>query len=98
MRPPQERLDAKEATVLEGDEWLVDEGQLAAIERRRTIGLDRFIYALGIRQVGQATARLLARHYESLPAWRRAMAEAAKERAPPRDGVKKPEAAGGRLA
>src|SRR5262249_51535572 len=31
----------------------------AAIDRRRTIALDRFIYALGIRQVGQATARLL---------------------------------------
>ena len=30
----------------------------SAIERARTIPLDRFIYALGIRQVGQATARL----------------------------------------
>jgi DNA ligase (NAD+) len=44
-----------------------------AIERRRTVPLDRFVYALGIRQVGQATARLLARHYGSLDAWRRAM-------------------------
>jgi DNA ligase (NAD+) len=44
-----------------------------AIEQRRTIPLDRFIYALGIRQVGQATARLLARHYGSLDAWRHAM-------------------------
>ena len=41
--------------------------------------LDRFIYALGIRQVGQATARLLARHYGSLAAWRQALAEAADE-------------------
>ena len=48
----------------------------AAIEARRTIPLDRFIYALGIRQVGQATARLLARHYESLDALRTAMEEA----------------------
>ncbi len=39
---------------------------LEAIEERRTIGLDRFIYALGIRQVGQATAKKLALHYESL--------------------------------
>ena len=38
---------------------------LAAIEARRTIGLERFIYALGIRQVGQATARLVALHYGS---------------------------------
>ncbi len=36
-----------------------------AIEGRRTIGLERFIYALGIRQVGQVTSRLLALHYGS---------------------------------
>jgi DNA ligase (NAD+) len=35
----------------------------AAIEERRTIGLDRFINALGIRHVGETTARLLARNY-----------------------------------
>lgn len=39
---------------------------MAGIEERRTISLDKFIYALGIRQVGQATAKLLARHYSSL--------------------------------
>ena len=50
---------------------------LAAIEDRRTIGLDRFIYALGIRQIGQATARLLATHYGTLDALRQAMAAAA---------------------
>ena len=49
---------------------------LDAIERRRTIGLDRFIYALGIRQVGQATAKLLARTYCSVAHWRTAMTEA----------------------
>jgi DNA ligase (NAD+) len=41
-----------------------------AIERRRTISLDRLIYALGIRQVGEATAKLLARHYGSFESWR----------------------------
>jgi DNA ligase (NAD+) len=46
---------------------------LDSIEARRTISLDRFIYALGIRQVGEATAKLLARHYRSLAAWRDAM-------------------------
>ena len=45
----------------------------AAITRARAIALERFIYALGIRQVGQATARLLARQYGSLAAWRGAM-------------------------
>ncbi len=46
------------------------------INERRTIGLDRFIYALGIRQIGQATAKLLARHYGSLAEWRSAMVAA----------------------
>src|SRR6516164_8828324 len=34
-----------------------------AVERRREISLDRFIYALGIRQVGETTALALARGY-----------------------------------
>ncbi|MEA1676901.1 NAD-dependent DNA ligase LigA [Nitrospirillum sp. BR 11163] len=53
----------------------------AAIEARRTIGLDRLIYALGIRQVGEATAKLLARHYLTVEHWRDAMIKAAEERA-----------------
>ena len=51
---------------------------VAAIDERRRIALDRFINALGIPQVGQATARLLARHYRSFAAWRREM-EAAQD-------------------
>jgi DNA ligase (NAD+) len=37
----------------------------AAINQRRTIGLDRFIFALGIRHVGETTARVLARSFGS---------------------------------
>ena len=48
----------------------------AAITRRREISLERFIYALGIRQVGQATARLLAQAYGSFAAWKKAMTPA----------------------
>ncbi|MSO54090.1 MAG: NAD-dependent DNA ligase LigA [Rhodospirillales bacterium] len=48
----------------------------AAIESRRQIALPRVIYALGIRQVGQATARLLAKHYLTFDRWREAMAAA----------------------
>jgi DNA ligase (NAD+) len=44
-----------------------------AVDARRRIPLDRFIYALGIPQVGQQTARLLARHYRSFARWRHAM-------------------------
>ncbi len=47
-----------------------------AINERRTVGLDRFLYALGIRQIGQATARLLAQAYGSLGALREAMDKA----------------------
>lgn len=49
------------------------ENLIAAIADRRAIPLDRFIYALGIRHIGQSTAKLLARHYGSLVAWRDAM-------------------------
>ncbi len=49
------------------------ENLIASIEDRRTIALDRFIYALGISQVGQATGKLLAKQYGSLEAWREAM-------------------------
>ncbi len=41
-----------------------------AIEARRTIALSRFIYALGIRRIGEANAKLLARHYGSFGNWR----------------------------
>ena len=56
------------------------ENLLAAIEARREVPLDRFIYALGIRQIGQATARLLARQYGTLEAWHAAMIQATRER------------------
>jgi DNA ligase (NAD+) len=41
----------------------------AGIEARRKIGLDRFIMALGIPQVGETTARLLARNFQSWTAF-----------------------------
>jgi len=50
---------------------------LKSIEARRHIALDRFILALGIRQVGQTTARLMAKHYHTLDRWRAAMQDAA---------------------
>ena len=40
-----------------------------SINSRRTISLPRFIYALGIRQVGTATARLIAQHYHTFSAF-----------------------------
>ncbi len=52
-----ERMAEKSATNL-----------LAAIEKSRGTTLARFIYALGIRNVGEATAKDLARHFGSLDA------------------------------
>ncbi len=39
---------------------------VAAIERSKSTTLARFLYALGIREVGEATARSLARHFGDL--------------------------------
>ncbi len=49
-----------------------------AIAARRNIALDRFIFALGIRHVGETTAKLLARFYGTIENFRSAMIEAAK--------------------
>jgi DNA ligase (NAD+) len=44
----------------------------AAIEGKRTIPLDRLIFGLGIRHVGQTTAKTLAKGYESWSAFEKA--------------------------
>lgn len=46
---------------------------LAAIEARRRVPLERFIFALGIRRIGEQNAKLLARHYVSFVTWREKM-------------------------
>lgn len=46
-----------------------------AIEARRSIPLDRFLYALGIAQTGKLTARLLAKHCQTLEAFLNCSAE-----------------------
>ncbi|MAU40595.1 MAG: DNA ligase (NAD(+)) LigA [Kordiimonas sp.] len=51
-----------------------------AINERRHIEMDRFLYALGIRHVGQNTARLLCRHYGRFDHFQSSM-EAAQEAA-----------------
>ncbi len=46
-----------------------------SLERSKTVPLDRFIFALGIRHVGERTAELLADHFGGLEAIRAASAE-----------------------
>jgi DNA ligase (NAD+) len=50
----------------------------ASIDARRKIGLDRFIFGLGIRHVGETTARDLAKALGSIEAFRAAAEAAAK--------------------
>jgi DNA ligase (NAD+) len=77
------RLEKRRAEIEAREGWgkLSAKNLLDAIDRRRKIPLDRLVYALGIRQVGEATAKLLARHYRSFEAWRAAMLEAAQDEA-----------------
>ncbi|MET1026182.1 MAG: helix-hairpin-helix domain-containing protein, partial [Dongiaceae bacterium] len=72
------RLKKHRAALLGREGWgetSVD-NLLEAIEARRRIPLNRFIYGLGIPQVGEVTAKLLAKYYLSLAAWREAMTQA----------------------
>jgi DNA ligase (NAD+) len=58
------------------------ENLFRSIEARRRVPLNRLIFGLGIRHVGETAARLLARHYGSWERFRAAM-EAARDHAGP---------------
>jgi DNA ligase (NAD+) len=47
----------------------------AAIDARRRIPFNRFLYALGVRHVGETNARRLARHFDDFDALQRAAQE-----------------------
>ncbi|MBX5453042.1 MAG: NAD-dependent DNA ligase LigA [Acidobacteriia bacterium] len=69
------RLPDQEAKIAAREGWgEVSARKLSqAILARKRIPLDRFIYALGIRRIGEVTARQLARHYGSFRHWREQM-------------------------
>jgi DNA ligase (NAD+) len=54
---------------------------LASIDARREVELSRFIYALGIRDIGETTAGVLARRFETWDAFRAAVDAAVAARA-----------------
>ena len=66
---------------------------VAAIEARRTISLDRFINAIGIPLIGEATAKILAQEYGDADTWLAEMLQAARERHKKPDPTKKEKAA-----
>jgi DNA ligase (NAD+) len=69
------RDEAKRAELLATDGYgeVSVKNLVAGIEARRTISLDRFIYGLGIRHIGETTAVALARGYGSASAFLAAM-------------------------
>ena len=85
-----EGREIERLAALEGWGRKSAENLFAAIEARRAPALDRFIFALGIRHVGETTAKLLARVHGSWAAFERAMtgeAAAAREELLAIDGI-----------
>ena len=64
---------AKEAKKSKSNNEKLVSNLFDAIEDRRQVSLDRFIFALGIRHVGETTARLLARTFGTLENLRAAL-------------------------
>jgi DNA ligase (NAD+) len=62
------RLRAEDVAVLERMGEKSADNLIRAIEHSKATTLPRFLYALGIREVGEATAQILARHFHSLDA------------------------------
>ena len=88
------RLKDKSANIHKREGWgdLSVRNLLAAIEVRRTIPLDRYIYAIGIPLIGEATAKLLAQEYGDADVWLAEMLAATRERKKKPDAVKKEKA------
>ena len=57
------RLTREQLSALERMGAKSSDNLLASIDKAKTTSLPRFIYALGIREVGEATARALAQHF-----------------------------------
>ena len=72
------RLHQRRDEILGRDGWQAKSADnlLAAIEARRAIGCDRFLFALGIRHVGEVVARDIARAFGDWPAFEARMADA----------------------
>lgn len=72
------RNDEIRLEQLEGYGTVSVRNLFSAIAERRDIALERFIYALGIRHVGETTAQVLARGYGSWAAFHAAVMKMAK--------------------
>ncbi len=72
------RLHTHEAAIAGREGWGKTSAAnlLRAIEARRVVSLPKFIFALGIRRIGENNAKLLARHYSTVAEWRAQMVAA----------------------
>jgi DNA ligase (NAD+) len=73
--PDLYRLGLANLTALERMADKSAQNVLAALEKSKQASLPRFLYGLGIRHVGEATARDLARHFGKIDAIMEASAE-----------------------
>jgi DNA ligase (NAD+) len=89
------RLPKKADEIRKREGWgeLSVKNLISAIEARKTISLDRFINAIGIPLIGEATAKIMAQEYGDVDGWLGEMLKAAKERKKHPDEVKKEKAA-----
>ena len=67
LKFPQDifNLDYKKIEILDGWGSLSSLNLKEAIEKSKNIDLDKFIYSLGIRHIGQENAKLLAQYFQS---------------------------------
>jgi DNA ligase (NAD+) len=67
MRSPADIFTLKKENLLARERWAEISAQnlIDAIDAKRNPPLDRFLYALGIRHIGEVTARDLARRYRT---------------------------------
>ncbi len=68
------RLHERRDALLEREGWgeTSVSNLMAAIDERRAIDLNRFVFALGIRHVGETNAKRLSRHYVTFEALKEA--------------------------
>ncbi len=71
----KERDAASETKLKDKEGWGAQSARklFNSIDARREIPLDRFIYALGIRHVGETTAKVLARSYGDIATFKSSM-------------------------
>ncbi len=64
----EEKIKSGQLNLKDREGWgeLSQNNLIESINSRRKIPLDKFIYALGIRQIGQATSKLLAANYHDI--------------------------------